>query len=144
MLHPLSRLASQAQVPHWHQHPRFIVPCLDEVGVKHPDLDIVDLYQNVVLKEVEPIDPVLKDEDFSLSVQLRHGVNLQECPMYLQPGSMEQHVAALAAAADFVDNQSKAAKSRISKSQQAAQQTAQQATQQAAQQSAQPVNQTIV
>ena len=137
MLHPLPRLASQAHAICWHEHPRFIVPCLDEVGVQHPDLDIVDVFQNVVLREVEPIDPALKDSDFSLSAQLRHGVNLQECPLYLHPGTMEQHVAALAAAADFVDNQSKSARARVTKAQQAAQKTTQQTTEQSTQQSAQ-------
>lgn len=86
----------------WSRNPKFApegkykVLAMDEVCVVNPvtkeeETHIVNSY-----KDEPVIDPRLREEDFSLEVQIKQGVQLKDCGKYFIPNTPEEYAAQIA------------------------------------------------
>lgn len=86
----------------WSRSPKFApegkhkVLAMDEVCIVNPvtkeeETHIVNTY-----KDEPVIDPRLREEDFSLEVQIKQGVQLKDCGKYFTPENPEEYAAQIA------------------------------------------------
>lgn len=86
----------------WSRNPKFApegkhkVLAMDEVCVVNPvtkeeETHIVNSYKDELV-----IDPRLCEEDFSLEVQIKQGVQLKDCGKYFTPQTPEEYAAQIA------------------------------------------------
>lgn len=90
--------------PHWRMRLASKVAQQKQFIVKSP-IDGSELEESVTVYVDEPqIDTHLKASDFALDVQLRNGVQLQDCPAYFSPSTPEEYYQIVTNASGYYRN----------------------------------------